>query len=294
MTTSESWLVTGASGLLGRRLCADLLAEGHPVYGVRREHPVPDGVREIVADLSAPVDAGRLLDLAGASHVVHAAALTDVDRCETHGQQANHMHNTVTATLADAAAARRAQFVMISTDQLWSILDAPADERLLPDPVNVYGRTKAAGESAALAHCPSALVVRTNFFGHGTPCRPSPSDLILDAVRGSGSDRGFADVWFTPIALPLLCGLLLRLVAGGAAGIVHLAGAERLSKLDFARRLATHVGLPADRVDPGSGAAARLAAARPADMSLNCERAERLLGTGMPTLDQSLEAAYPT
>jgi dTDP-4-dehydrorhamnose reductase len=286
----DRWLVTGASGLLGSALCGHLLAAGCDVVGVRHREPVPDGAEEAALDLAEPFDAEALLRKTGATHVVHAAALTDVDRCEAAEASARRLHVHAAGALAGAARRRGARFVLISTDQLWADLSTPATEEVPPAPLNAYGRTKAAGERVVLDTNSGALVVRTNFFGAGTPRRRSASDRIVEALATGGRYRGFADVWFTPIGLPLLVPLLCTLTDRGVAGTLHLGGADRVSKLDFARRVAAHLGYPVESVEPGSVEAARLAAPRPAVMALDSGRAERLLGRRMPTLAASIEA----
>lgn len=287
-----SWLVTGASGLLGRALCAHLLASGDRVSAVRRTHPVPAGARDIRADLGSAFDPADWLADGDVTHVVHAAALADVDRCESDEEAARRLHVDATRCLARAAAAHRARFVFVSTDQLWGQLSGPAAEDLAPAPVNAYGRTKADAERAALAACPDALVVRTNFFGPGPPWRRSASDRVVDALSAGRTYHGFTDVFHTPIAVPLLCRLLVALLDAAASGIVHVGGGERVSKFEFARRVAAHVGLSPERVRPRSVRAAALTAPRPAEMSLRSGRAERLVLAPMPSLDHSLRAAY--
>ncbi|MEN3305263.1 MAG: dTDP-4-dehydrorhamnose reductase [Micromonosporaceae bacterium] len=289
----QRWLVTGAAGLLGVVLCALLRGAGHEVVAVRHRHPVPPGAEEWPLDLTVGFDALGLVRGSGATHVVHAAALTDVDACQHRRPEAQRLHVDVTGQLAGAAAAAGRAFVLVSTDQLWGGGDPrPAVEGRPPAPVNIYGETKAAGERAALRAHPGVLVVRTNFFGASTPWRRSASDGILDVLRGGAGYRGFTDVWFTPIATPILCRLLLAAVADRITGVLHLAGAERISKYAFASRIAAHHGFPADRVRPGTVRGAALAAPRPAEMALDCGRARQLLGTAMPSVAQSMEAVY--
>jgi dTDP-4-dehydrorhamnose reductase len=291
----QRWLVTGAAGLLGRVLCELLRDAGHEVIAVRHRNPVPTGTQEWPLDLAVRFDAVDLVRRCGATHVVHAAALTDVDACQHRQPEAWRLHVDVAHRLAAAAAAFNCPFVLVSTDQLWGGADpVPVVEERAPAPVNVSGETKAAGERAAVRAYPGALVVRTNFFGASTPWRRSASDGVLDVLRRGADYPGFTDVWFTPIATPILCRLLLVAVAHRVTGMLHLAGAERISKHAFATRIAAHHGFPPDRVHPATVSASALAAPRPAQMALDCGRALRMLGTEMPTVAQSIEAVYGT
>jgi dTDP-4-dehydrorhamnose reductase len=291
VTQVERWLVTGASGLLGRDLCERLVSAGHVVVAVRRDHAVDvRGVDDLVIDLAEPGAVSGLVEKTGATHVVHAAAVTNVDACERNELAAHHLHVDVAEELATDAARHGARFVYISTDHLWDGQLAMVSEDTPRAPLNAYARTKAAGEDAVQAAHEGALVVRTNFFGNGPPWRASLSDWILDGLAKSRQIPAFADVYYTPIALPLLCTILTDVVALDVAGVLHLAGGERISKLEFALALAAATGAPTSGILATSIADADLGAPRPRDMSLDCSRAAAVLGRPMPTVMTSIDA----
>lgn len=289
--TDRVWLVTGASGLLGRAACELLAAEGHHVVAVRNTHPVGvDGVEDIAVDLTAE-DASRVLvERVSPTDVLHAAGLTDVDRCEAMPDLARRIHVDASGAVASAAKDVGARFVHISTDHLWDGTSAYVDESTPPRPMNVYAATKLAGERAALDAHDEALVIRTNFFGKGPPWRASLSDWIIRELAMPRDVRAFADVFFTPIHLRLLITATTDLLDLGAVGIVHVAGSERVSKFDFAVRVADRFGYERRHVLEASVRDAHLSAARPSDMSLSTERAAGLLGAPLPDVDTSLTA----
>lgn len=270
-----------------------LAQEGRTVVAARRTHPVRgNGITEITVDLRRDSHIHGLVERWDATHVVHAAALTDVDRCERDQAEARRLHIEVPRMLAEQAARHGSRFVFVSTDQLWRGDRSYVSEVAPPEPVNVYARTKAAGESAVLGIDDSNLVIRTNFFGGSRPWRRSSSDSVIEALRGGRPYRGFHDVWFTPLALPLLCEYLVEVTERGVDGILHLGGADRISKLDFARLVATHNGFGAEDVVSCSVNDSDLIAARPRDMSLDCSRASGILGRPMPSIWQSIERVY--
>jgi dTDP-4-dehydrorhamnose reductase len=142
-----------------------------------------------------------------------------------------------------ACATNKISLVHISTDHLFddrATLFAEADQTA---PLNVYGRTKADGEQAVLDACPEALVARTNFFGWGTSYRASFTDFIIGGLRSGAGPLLFDDVHFTPILIDDLVGAVHRLVAGGAQGLYHTVGEERLSKYAFGCAVADAFGL---------------------------------------------------
>ena len=105
--------------------------------------------------------------------------------------------------------------------------------------MNAYGRSKAAAEAAVSEANPKALIIRTNFYGHGTDRRQSFSDLILNNVRAGKRIGLFEDVFFTPIYTGQLIEAVHKLVANGESGIFSVCGSKRISKYDFGMRLAS-------------------------------------------------------
>lgn len=288
----ERWLVTGASGLFGHVLCGRLREAGKSVVALGRRHAV--GVAGIcdasvdLTDLAAlePAVSGWAPDV-----VLHMAGLTSVDACEADPGLADLLHRQATEVLAGWAALHDKSFVYISTDHLWDGTVPMVTETTPPAPMNVYARSKLAGETAALAAMDSALVIRTNFFGPGRPWRSSLSEWVLAALRENRPITAFSDVYFTPISTPLLADALLSLVSAGGAGVFHVAGGERLSKYDFATTVADVYGYPQANIAAASIDSAGLRAPRPKDMSLSTDKAAAFLGYVMPDVRTSLNAA---
>lgn len=291
MSKAASWLIVGASGLLGHGLCRHLDAHGAAVTATRHSHPIRlPGIEEIAVDLTAQGTAASLLEGRDQEVVVYAAGLTNVDACERDEALALRLHATVPAALAAACRTRGQGFVFISTDHLWDGTKPVVEEDEPLHPLNAYARTKAAGEEAVRAALPDALIVRTNFFGMGRPWRKSLSDWMLDRLRAGETLNAFVDAHFSPIAVPLLSELLMDCVAAGLGGTHHVCGGEHISKYEFALRLADWCGLPRRLVRPCRLGEAGLVAPRPLDMSLSTEKISAALGRPMPNVDDSLWA----
>jgi len=289
----RKWFITGASGLFGHILAEALVAVNRSVTAVRMDHPVNiAGVKEAVADITDEKAISRLIAEDGADIVVHAAGLTSVDECQRNPQLAHRVHVDGTRNVARAAAGAGARLVYISTDHLWDGTQSLVDEETPPYPINVYAETKLAGEEIALQADDTTLSIRTNFFGRGRPWRRSFSDWILDQLNEGTPLNMFTDVFFTPIALDYLTKHLIALVDKGSTGILHVAGGERLSKYDFAVKLATAAGYDADAIRRASLGTVGLLAPRPHDMSLATGRAAAILECPMPSADDSIATLF--
>lgn len=146
--------LTGAGGFVGRAIAATLLARGYRVRALSSGHgaPAPHGIERW--DLPSPdAPAARFENaLAGATHLVHAGALNNADR--RLGDAAYHGPNTVlTGRLAAAAASLlpgRTVFVSSIRAVAGAAFDGHLDTRTIPAPADAYGRSKRAGELAAL------------------------------------------------------------------------------------------------------------------------------------------------
>ncbi|MEH6632281.1 MAG: SDR family oxidoreductase [Halopseudomonas aestusnigri] len=282
----STWLISGASGLLGHALCRHLRDNGNRVIGLKNSHAIDlKGIETIEVDLVQSVEPlETLIRNASPDVVVHAAGLTSVDGCESQEDLASLLHADVSASMARAALECSAKMVYISTDHLWRGLDAFVTEQQQPEPLNAYARTKLAGEIQTLAINPKNLVVRTNFFGKGLAWRQSFSDWVLNSLSSRQEITAFTDAYFTPISLHYLCLFLEKMVEGDACGVYNVAGSERVSKFDFAVRIAKAFGLDESLIKTGQLGNANLKALRPLDMSLSVEKVEQFLGQNMPDL----------
>lgn len=144
------WVVTGSAGMLGADLVALLQRSGHTVLPLAR--------RDL--DIRDPDDCLQAVE--GADVVVNTAAWTDVDAAEEAEAQAFSVNAVGAANIAHASGAAGAVLVHVSTDYVFrgdATVPYQVDSPL--DPLNAYGRTKAAGEWAVRAANPRAHIVRT-------------------------------------------------------------------------------------------------------------------------------------
>ena len=273
------FLVTGATGLLGPYLLDEARRFG-PTVGVARagsDHNCDlesaQEVRDLILELRPDV-------------VLHAAALTDVDQCEADPVSADRANAVVTRNLA-AALQGEARFVYISTDQVYpdrAGLKREGEE----SPVNAYGRSKLAGESAALAR-PRSLVLRCNMFGPSrTPSRHSFSDWIVGSLSRGDPITLFTDVLFSPLLFSTLAATTLDCVSRGIHGTFNLGSRNGSSKRDFAVMIARHFGLSLGNTRDGLSSQVVTRAPRPLDLRLDVTRLEAALGRQMPTLQEEV------
>jgi dTDP-4-dehydrorhamnose reductase len=221
-------LVVGAAGQLGVELARRLSDRG--ALGLPRE----------ALDVMDAAAVEGAIDAIRPSVVVNCAAYVDVDRCETPdgAAMAWRVNMEGVRNVAAACARHGARLVHVSTNYVFDGgKDSPYVESDLPIPRSVYGITKLAGEHAALAYAPGALVVRTSGL-YGVASNRSKGgnfvERILRRARDGGTLAVVADQCLTPTSTADLAVAMVAAMEAGAAGILHLTNAGSCSWHEFA------------------------------------------------------------
>lgn len=266
-------LITGAAGQVGRALTRLL----------------PDADARGKADLDVTDAAAVSEAVAGHDVVFHLAAMTDVDGAEVAPTVAEDVNDRGTANVADAARLHGARVVYLSTDYVFRGDSPPYAEGDRPDPVNVYGRTKLAGETHLDPE--RDIVVRTSWiYGDGR----NFISAIVDAAT-KGPVTVVDDQFGRPTSAADLAAALAYVVDAGWSGVLHVAGdGPPCSWADLAEAVLRETGsrLVVNHVDTQTYAAGspKAVAPRPRDATLSLERARSL---GVPLVDwRTSVAAY--
>ena len=219
--------------------------------------------------------------------VIHTAAWVDVDGCQVNPAKAKESNETLTK-LVVSASPKKAKIVYISTEQVFPGNKAYAKESDPTRPINIYGRTKLAGEQIVQESGRPHLIVRTNFFGWSSGRKKTFGEWLIQSLRAKQPIRLFTDFYFTPLYAGLMVDRLKHLLKKEAQGVVHVGGWDRVSKYEFGKKLARMSGLSFGSVKAARMDSVASLVPRPKDISLNSGRAEALLGTKAPTLEMSL------
>ncbi|MBN1341651.1 MAG: sugar nucleotide-binding protein, partial [Phycisphaerae bacterium] len=150
--------------------------------------------------------------------------------------------------------------------------DPPYDESARPNPLSGYGRTKLEAEAAVLA-CRRGVVVRPSLmFGLPAVTRATTFGLQLAALRDGLELRLFEDEFRTALWLEDAARAIVAIGRSDFVGLLHLAGPERISRLEMGLAMAKSLGLSSDRIRPVSSASMSFPEPRPSDVSLDGAR----------------------
>jgi len=283
-------LVTGASGLLGASLLSRAQQTARKAAGTSRTNEVRvSGIHVQPLELTDPSATRQFIFERHPSTIIHCAAATDVDWCEDHPDEAHEINTTASEYLARLAEEIGACFVQVSTDSVFDGEKGNYSETNVPRPLNVYAKTKLSAEKAVLAAHSSPLLVRVNFYGSSELKKRKLAAWVLAQLRAGRRVQGFTDVFFCPMFAKDLADTIFDLLDAKLAGIHHVVGSEKISKYEFAVRLATTFQFDPELVEPSELRNAGLRAARPRDLSLSSAKVSLALGRKMPDVDAGLK-----
>jgi dTDP-4-dehydrorhamnose reductase len=244
--------VTGANGILGRAVCRRL---------AQRCDVVPLDIED--ADITDRAAIRSVIQATDPDAVVHCAAFTDVDGSESQGDIAHRVNALGTRNTALACAAAGSSMLYLSTDYVFDgEKGQPYDEFDPPHPLNLYGRSKLAGEICVRSLLPAHYIVRTSWL-YGSGGRNFVTAILSQADRGRPL-RVVDDQIGSPTYAVDLAEAIEVILGSEAFGTYHVTNAGECSWRQFAIAILEHAGIGGVDVLPITTAEANRPAARPA------------------------------
>jgi dTDP-4-dehydrorhamnose reductase len=285
--------ILGASGLVGGAFLAELRRRGVPARGTYRAQPGPG-----LDPLDLAGDTPAYLDSVAPSLVILSSALTNVDYCESHAEETHERNVVQLERVAGWCERAGVPLVFFSTDYLFDGAAGPYAEDAAPHPLNVYGRSKLAGEGI-VGRLPRHAVLRiTNVFDIGFD-RKNFLIRVLDHLRERKPLVVPSDQLATPTYATWLATQTVDLIdrgllcAAGAPGVLNLGCDEMVSRVEFATRVAALLGADPSIVSGRTTAELKQAAPRPLLGGLRNHRLKRLLGVPAIRFDDALRDLAP-
>lgn len=218
----EKILVTGAAGMLGSKMMS-----------VMQEQFTVVGVRHAEMDITDPAVVKKVIGVERPDAVINCAAYTRVDDCETDHREAFSVNADGPRNLADACRDHGARLVHISTDYIFDgTKSEPYIEEDVPNPLNVYGRSKLDGEKNIRRCLEDHLIVRTSWLYGENGANFVNTILRLASERDElriVNDQHGCPTYTTDLALAIKA-----LLERDARGTYHVANAGICSWYEFA------------------------------------------------------------
>lgn len=291
-STRADILIIGGSGFIGAALARAAARAGRSVAYTWRSRPVHIEAAAHRVDLSEAGALEACIDRLRPGCIVYCAVP------QPGSEPGNHPVISVEGVRRVAAALKKigaGRLVYLSTNSVFSGQNGPYRETDQPDPhermdrYRAYAVARAAGEQVALNEWDDTLVVRTANV-NGRDVRGRLNTRLLDLVTPLSEGKEIAcltEAYISPTWVGDLAAGLLEVIDPGFEyrGVLHLAGSERTSYYDFARRLARQIRANVElvRPDPGVGI----------DNSLDCQASHAMLQTRFRDVREQLKAIFP-
>ena len=287
----------GSTGLVGSKIASLAENYGFEAYSTGNTRQTRTE-RFSKLDITDQKATGRLIRQIRPATVINAAALTNVDYCESHREEAERVNVTGVRHIAEAANEVRARVIHISTDTVFDGERGQYSENDLPNPINFYSRTKLESEKIVSRLSNYAIARPSVVYGyHSSP--PSDGDgptkalnfamFVLDRIQRGDTVRAVTDQYSSPTFADSLAEGLLKLSSLSENGIFHTAGRSCVNRYEFAIKLARIFGYPVELVRPVLSSELKQSARRPKNCCLKVVKAETLLKTRFSTISQGIE-----
>ena len=285
-------MILGANGFTGRRILKRLA----PTHQVRACSLHPDILSEEdyqfqtlnMVDTDAT---DTLLKDFQPEVIINASALSVVDYCEQHPEEAYALNVSTVKHLAEYSQANSCRLIHLSTD---FVFDGTASEAYKetdsPNPVNYYGKTKRWSEEAIEETCTNYAIARVEVV-YGKPFPGQHGNIVHLVKSRLGNGQGIrvvSDQFRSPTWVEDIARAIESLLSEKHQGIYHICGRETLSVADIAYRTAKYFGLDTSLIQTVTTEEMNEATPRPLFSPMSTEKAFREFGYQPSKLEEGL------
>ena len=285
------FLVTGSAGLIGSQVVQDLENQNHTVYSCYHTTKPTHGI-PIQLDLTDSEKIIQALQETKPDRIIHLAAMTNVDLCETEKELATLLNLNATETLAKQASKQNIFFVYVSTDYVFDGIQGMKKEDDTTNPLGFYGKSKLEGELSLNNLASGWCIARTSTpFGIHQTKKSFPL-WVKENLESKKEIPVLVDQFTSPTYVPNLSKMLIEITTKQITGIIHLAGASRISRYELANMVCDKLNLDKSLLIPTKTDEMNWKAQRPKDSSLDVSYAAEILEEKPQKIERSLELFF--
>ncbi|HOK55774.1 MAG TPA: dTDP-4-dehydrorhamnose reductase [bacterium] len=219
-------LITGGNGLVGNYLNRIFDGKNYSVFSFNKE----------VLDITNIKKSFEIFKNIKPEVVIHLAALTDVDFCEKNPEKAFLVNSQGTENIAKLSYDFNCFLIYLSTDFIFDGLkNSPYSEKDLPNPINIYGKSKLLGEKYIMNNCKKYLIIRTSrIFGK---VGKNFSSKLKEIIRERKEIFLTTDVINSPTYALDLSNCIFKLMEMDFCGIINVCNEGWCSFFDFGNKM---------------------------------------------------------
>ena len=286
-------MILGANGFTGRRILKRLSSK-HQVLACSL-HPdiLPEeGYDFHILDMQNVDATDALLNNFRPDVIINASAMSVVDYCEQHPEEAYALNVTAVKHLAEYSQSNSCRLIHLSTD---FVFDGTATEAYTEtdttNPINYYGKTKQWSEEVIEQACTNYAIARIEVV-YGKPFNGQHGNivhLVKTRLENGQCIRVVSDQFRSPTWVEDIARAIESLLSDKYQGIYHICGGETMSVADIAYRVAKHFGLDTSLIQPVTTDEMNEATPRPLFSPMKTEKALKEFGYQPSRLEEGFK-----
>ena len=280
------FLVTGSAGLIGRQVVKDL-SETHEVFSCYNKSK-PEHGNIIKMDLLNHEMISNVMSEKKPDVVIHLGAMTAVDLCDTQQDNALKINSQATEILAKECSKINSFMVYVSTDYVFNGNSGLYKENDVTNPLGFYGKSKLLGEKSIQNFSSNWCIARTSTPFGLHPTKKSFPIWVIENLQKQKQIDVLTDQFTSPTYVPSLSRMLIEISERHLTGIIHVAGASKISRYEMASLVSDKLGLDGKLLREISINDIKWEAQRPKDSSLNVSKAISTLNQKPQKIDHDV------
>lgn len=287
-------LITGSNGLLGQKIVKILLKRGTAFLatsnGNNRNQDCPSELyREL--DITNQTQISEVFTAYKPTHIIHTAALTNVDYCELNPEECQEVNVNATQKLWEEAQKINAHFQLLSTDFIFDGLTGNYKETDEPSAVSIYGQSKVDAEKILINSENKNWSIARTIIVYGTANNLSRTNIVLwsiDALTKGDPMKIINDQFRMPTWADDLAWGCIEICRRNKTGIFHLCGPELMAVNEIVFRIAKHLGKSTENVEIISSSTLNQPAKRPPRTGFDLTKSRTELGYNPKTIEETI------
>lgn len=287
-------LITGSNGLLGQKIVKRCVKHNIPFIATSKggnRNPDCPNEQYVALDICDESAVRSCINTYQPTAIIHTAAVTNVDYCETNPEECHLVNVTATSFLWEAAKSVGAHFQLLSTDFVFDGENGPYSETDKVNPLSVYARSKVAAEKLLMEDAHSNWSIARTIIVYGIGHQLSRSNMILWALEALPkaqkmslvNDQFRAPTWADDLAYGCM-----EIILRQQQGLFHLSGPETIPVDEIVKRIARYLNYETNTIQTISSATLNQAAHRPPKTGFDLSKARALLDYSPMTIEATI------
>ena len=287
-------LITGSNGLLGQKIVKICLKRGVVFLatsnGANRNQECPSE-RYLEMDITNQPKIAEIFTNYKPTHIIHTAALTNVDYCELNPEECQEVNVLATQKLWNEAQKINAHFQLLSTDFIFDGLKGNYKETDEPSAVSIYGQSKVDAEHVLINSQNKNWSIARTIIVYGTANNLSRTNIVLwsiDALTKGDPMKIIDDQFRMPTWADDLAWGCIEICRRDKTGIFHLCGPELMAVNEIVFRIAKHLGKSTENVEIISSSTLNQPAKRPPRTGFDLTKSRTELDYNPKTIEETI------